>query len=92
MKRFGVFIVLLLVSCGVAPTETKLAGTWQVDLPSPRNIVYAFQEDHIQWRFLALSLASGFQASRTRSRSRSELPEGTLGAAAGGALAYFSPS
>jgi hypothetical protein len=28
------------------PTESKLLGTWQADLPPPQKVIYAFQKDH----------------------------------------------
>ncbi|HWW00258.1 MAG TPA: hypothetical protein VNZ64_11225 [Candidatus Acidoferrum sp.] len=46
MKRFGILLCLLLGGCGFVPTESKLAGTWQVDLRAPHKIVYVFQKDH----------------------------------------------
>ncbi len=42
----GILLGLLFGGCGFAPTESKLAGTWQVDLPPPQKIVYTFQTNH----------------------------------------------
>ena len=39
------------------PRESKLAGSWQVDLSRPTRIVYAFQKDHTYT--LTLSAHSG---------------------------------
>lgn len=44
--HLGIWVALLLAGCGVAPTERKLVGAWQVDLPPPQAIVFAFQKDH----------------------------------------------
>ena len=38
----ALFVSLLLSGCGFVPTESKLAGTWQVDLARPQKIIYAF--------------------------------------------------
>jgi hypothetical protein len=46
MKRFGILVFLLIAGCGVAPTENKLIGTWQVELPPRQKIVYTFLKDH----------------------------------------------
>ena len=39
-------VSFLLCGCGFVPTESKLAGSWQVELPPPHKMVYAFQKDH----------------------------------------------
>ncbi len=39
-------LCLLLASCGFVPSEQKLIGTWQVDLPTPKKLVYDFRTNH----------------------------------------------
>ena len=52
MARAGVLygfvlsVSFLLSGCGFVPSESKLAGAWQVDLQRPTKIVYVFQKDH----------------------------------------------
>jgi len=46
MKRIGTMVGLLLCGCGFVPTESKLLGTWQADLPPPQKMIYVFQKDH----------------------------------------------
>lgn len=43
---FLVLIASLLGGCGFVASESKLAGAWQVDLPTPQKIVYTFQANH----------------------------------------------
>jgi hypothetical protein len=43
---FALFVSFILSGCGFVPTESKLAGTWQVEMAPPNRIVYAFQKDH----------------------------------------------
>jgi len=42
----GILLGLLFGGCGFVPTESKLAGAWQVALPPPQKIVYTFRKDH----------------------------------------------
>src|ERR1035438_1245991 len=47
MKRaIGALLCLILAGCGFVPTESKLLGAWQVDLPPPQKMVFDFQRDH----------------------------------------------
>jgi hypothetical protein len=42
----GTLLCLMLVGCGFIPSESKLVGTWQVDLPPPQKMVFDFRKDH----------------------------------------------
>lgn len=46
MPGLILLVSLLLGGCGFVASESKLAGTWQVDLPTPQKIVYTFQPNH----------------------------------------------
>ncbi len=51
----GILLCLLAVGCGFVPAESKLVGTWQVDLPASQKIIYAFEKDHTS----TMSVAGG---------------------------------
>jgi hypothetical protein len=46
MKCVGTLFCLVLAGCGFVPSESKLVGTWQVDLPPRQKLVYTFQTNH----------------------------------------------
>ena len=45
-RRWLAFAVLFLAGCGFVPSESKLVGTWQADLPMRQALVYRFETNH----------------------------------------------
>ena len=46
MKHFRILLCFLLVGCGFVPSESKLVGTWQIDVLPARKVFYVFRQDH----------------------------------------------